>query len=59
MPSGNKPTPASSAILLLAEIKAAIAAFDQGDANAFEVIDDITIAVETYRTVAQPGREAA
>jgi hypothetical protein len=43
---------------IVAEIKAATAAFDRGESNMFEALDSIIVAVEAYRA-AQPRREAA
>ena len=60
--SMKKPTTlplAKTAILTLAEIKAAIEAFDRGDANAFDTIDAVVFAVESYRTSLQVRRDAA
>jgi len=47
-----------SAILLLAEIKAAVATFDRGEANAFDVVDAIAVVIEAYQA-ARSRREAA
>jgi hypothetical protein len=54
------------AILTLAEIKAAVEAFDRGDTNLFDALDAILVAVEAYQAAAasdsrreQQGREAA
>lgn len=49
---------APSAILLLAEIKAAVATFDRGEANAFDVVDAIAVVIEAYQA-ARSRREAA
>lgn len=49
----------ATAILTLVEIKAAAEAFDRGEANVFEAIDAILMAVESYRTTVQTNREAA
>ena len=46
------------AILTLAEIKAATEAFDRGDANAFDALEEIVVAVDAWRA-ARPRREAA
>lgn len=43
---------AKTAILALAEIKAAAEAFDRGDANLFEALDTIVAAVEAYQAAA-------
>lgn len=48
-----------SAVLTLAEIKAAIEAFDRGETNAFDAIDAITVAVEAHQATAQVRRDAA
>jgi hypothetical protein len=48
-----------TAILTLAEIKAAIEAFDRGDTNAFDAMDAVVLAVESYRTSLQVRRDAA
>ena len=42
-------TLAKKAVLTLAEVKAAVDAFDRGDASVFCAIDAIQIAVDTYR----------
>ncbi len=54
------------AILTLAEIKAAVEAFDRGDTNLFDALDAILVAVEAYQAATasdsqreQRGREAA
>ncbi len=39
----------STAILALAEIKAAVEAFDRGDTNAFDALDAIIVAVEAHQ----------
>lgn len=44
---------AQSAILTLAEIKAAIKAFDRGDANLFDALDAVLVAIEAYRSTSQ------
>ena len=44
--------PSVTAVLMLAEIKCAMDAFDRGDTNVFEAIDSIAIAVEAYRAAA-------
>ncbi len=49
----------ATAILALAEIKAATEAFDRGDANVFDALDAILIAVEAYRATVRTKREAA
>jgi len=58
----EKPTTiphAKRAILTLAEIKAATEAFDRGDINVFDALDEIRMAVEAHRAAASPIREAA
>lgn len=40
---------ATHAVLVLAEIKAAIAAFDRGEVNAFDALDAVTVALEALR----------
>jgi hypothetical protein len=40
----------TTAVLALAEIKAAIEAFDRGETNVFDALDAIIVAVETQRT---------
>jgi hypothetical protein len=50
---------AKRAILTMAEIKAATEAFDRGDINVFDALDEIRIAVEAYCAAASPIREAA
>lgn len=39
---------ATTAILTLAEIKAAVQAFDRGDTNVFDALDAIIVAVEAH-----------
>lgn len=41
---------ATTAICTLAKIKAAVEAFDHGEANVFDTLDGIIVAVETYHT---------
>ena len=48
-----------TAILTLAEIKAATEAFDRGEANAFDALDAIEVAIDAYRAAARPRRDAA
>ena len=52
---------ATTAILTLAEIKAAVEAFDRGDTNVFDALEKIVVAVEAYRaiTVEKPDRKRA
>lgn len=68
IPMGNEedvmktPNPlplAKHAILTLAEIKAAIEAFDRGATNVFDSLDAIMVALEAYADAAQPRRDAA
>ena len=57
----EKPTTiphAKRAILTMAEIKAATEAFDRGDINVFDALDEIRLAVEAHRAAASPIREA-
>ena len=58
----KKPTgiqAAKSAILAMAEIKAVTEAFDRGDANIFDALDAVLVAVEAYRAAVLRGRKAA
>jgi phosphopantetheine adenylyltransferase len=57
---------AKPAILTLAEIKAAVEAFDCGDTNVFDALDAIIVAVEAHQAAMastsqrkQRGRDAA
>lgn len=59
MPTTKKSYAARAAIFLLAEIKAAVEAFDRGEKNAFDVVDAVMHAVEAYRAPAKPRRKAA
>lgn len=59
MSAKRNPTPARVAILTLAEIKAAVGAFDRGEKNAFDVLDAVLVAVEAWRAAARPRRRAA
>lgn len=52
-------TIAKRAVLVLAEIKAATAAFDRGDTNVFDSINTIRVAVEAYTKSEVGRREAA
>lgn len=54
----SQPSPAT-AILRLAEIKAAVEAFDRGDTNVFDALDAIIVAVEAYRNAMASRRDAA
>ncbi|NDC63749.1 MAG: hypothetical protein EBZ59_07160 [Planctomycetia bacterium] len=51
----------TTAVLTLAEIKAAVEAFDRGDANVFDTLDAIIVAFEARRAVVRPEalRDAA
>lgn len=40
---------ATTAILTLGEVKAAVEAFDRGDTNAFDALDAIVVAVEAHQ----------
>ena len=59
-PVSNHSTP-RAAILTLAEIKAATEAFDRGETNAYDSLDAVIVAVETYRAASrrENNREAA
>jgi hypothetical protein len=57
---------ATTAILTLAEIKAAVDAFDRGDTNVLDALNTIAVAVEAYRAAltekpkrSRPTRRAA
>lgn len=49
----------ATAIFTLVEINAATEAFDRGEANAFDALDAILVAIEAYRVTVQAKREAA
>lgn len=56
--------PATTAILTLADIKAAVEAFEQGEVNVFDALDAIAMAIEASKATAregtaQPRRNAA
>lgn len=60
----TKPTTipqAKRAILTMAEIKAALEAFDRGESNVFDALDAIIVEVEAYRAAGrlENSREAA
>lgn len=57
-PVWSQSSPAT-AILALAEIKAAIAAFDRGETNVFDALDGIAVAVEAYKNAPASSRDAA
>jgi len=59
MASKNQQTQSALAILMLAEIKSAVGAFDRGESNVFDAADVIIVAVEAYRAAVQVRREAA
>lgn len=50
---------AQSAVLALAEIKAATEAFDQGETNVFDALDAIAVAVAAYQNALASCRDAA
>jgi hypothetical protein len=52
-------TLAKRAVLVMAEIKAATNAFDRGDMNAFDALDAIRVAVESYAKDEAGKRKAA
>jgi hypothetical protein len=52
-------TAATAAVLVLAEIKAATDAFNQGETNAFDALDAIGVAIDAYRDGLQARRDAA
>ncbi len=47
---------AKAVILTLAEIKAAVEAFDRGETNAFDALDAVVMEVEAYREAARPDK---
>ncbi len=57
-PTYDQSAPAT-AILTLAEIKAATEAFDRGDTNVFGTLDTILVAVEAYQKAMSSRRDAA
>lgn len=61
MSSGNHRLLATTALLALTEIKAATETFDRGDANLFDALDTIAIAVQMFQAAARSEgqREAA
>ena len=50
---------ARRAILVLADVKSAVEAFDAGEIGVFDALDAIEVAVEAYRTAAETRRNAA
>ena len=59
MPSPKRTLPAHFAILLIAEIKAAVEDFERGETNAFDTVDAVIAAVAAYRAGGRPRRDAA
>ena len=59
MNTPNTISAGKAAILTLAEIKAATDAFDRGDINVFDALDEICMAVEAYRAAASPIKKVA
>lgn len=59
MPTSKKSKATYAAIFLLAEIKAAVEAFDRGEKNAFDVVDAVTYAVDVYSAAVKEPRKAA
>ena len=58
----DKPTTiphAKRAILTMAEIKAVTEAFDRGDINVLDALDEIRMAVEAHSAAASPIRKVA
>jgi len=48
-----------AAVFAIAEIKSAIAAFEEGEVNAFECLADIAVAYSAYANAGDSSREAA
>lgn len=59
MTNKNFVTLARRAMLVMAEIKAATDDFDRGDANVFDALDAIRLAIEAYTTNEEGRREVA
>ncbi len=59
MSEQKRRTPARLAIHALAEIKAATQSFDSGQANLFDALEAIRIAIEAYRRSMDMRRRAA
>lgn len=59
MPEHELRTPATLAVLTLAEIKAATQSFDSGQANITDALDSIMFAIEAYRHATAVRRDAA
>jgi len=51
-------TPVAFAILTMAEVKAAVDGFNNGESNVFEALENIVVAVEAYRGAALPRLKA-
>ena len=51
MPSHKRRSSPQSAIFKLAEIKAAIDAFDRGESNVFDALDAISVAVAAHEWI--------
>lgn len=61
MSSENNRPLATTAILAIAEVKSATEAFNRGDANLFDALDAIAVAIQMFQAAARPEgqREAA
>jgi hypothetical protein len=57
-PVWSQSSPAT-AILALAEIKAAVEAFDRGETNVFDALVVVAVAVEAYQNETASSRDAA
>lgn len=55
MKAQKRPSPAALALFTMAEIKAAAAGFDRGEANVFDALDQIAVAVAAFQAAA-PNR---
>ncbi|MFM1996945.1 MAG: hypothetical protein RLZZ111_1332 [Planctomycetota bacterium] len=55
MKAHKRPSPATLALCTLAEIKAATEGFDRGEANVFDALDQIAVAVAAFQA-ATPDR---
>lgn len=53
MNTPNTISAAKTAILTLAEIKASLEAFDRGEANVFDALDSVVVAIEAYQAATQ------
>ena len=49
----------ATAILALAEIQAAVEAFDRGETNVFDALVVVAVAVEAYQNETASSRDAA